>query len=448
MDLNRILFTVFALYLFAVGIHAQRIDNFPYSRYGIGQEVDLSNVANRGFAGLGSSSIDYYNFNLINPASLPFLSATSFDIGVSAKNSTQKDPANTNNFWSGNLDYMTLAFPLSNPINEAYEGIVKDHKWAMGLSLNRKSNIGYNIQSTDSLAQTGKINRDYTGQGGTYQFGVSLGYKYKGLAIGTTLNYLWGSTKFSQSVEYLDVNLPFNNEFTNSYFMKGFGLNSGAMYELTLNRKEMEKNRAVLPKKLVLGARLSTPTHVSTLSNIIALSTQSITSLSSIVDTISSKTNVRGKGTLPMEFGFGAFYSSQEKFGLGFDFRKTKWSSYFNDGNYEKINSLKDAYGVSFGGFYRPDYKSFNNFFKRVQYRFGTYYRQEPEVINNVRNTSRGVTTGMNMPFVFQRKVSHVNLSFDFGESGKGTVISETYVRFGLGFNFNDDEWFLKRKYN
>ena len=448
MDIKKTLFTAFAFHLFVVALIAQRIDNFPYSRYGIGQEVDLNNVANRGFSGLGSASIDYYNFNLINPASLPFLAATSFDIGVSAKNSTQKDENSSNNFWSGNLDYMTLAFPLSNPINEAYEGIVKEHKWAMGLSVNRRSNVGYNILTRDSLSQVGKINRNYSGQGGTYQFGVSLGYKYKGLALGTTLNYFWGNTKFSESVDYLDVNLPFNNEFNNSYFMKGFGLNSGIMYELTLNKGDMKKNRAVLPKKLVFGARISTPTNIRTLSNITALSIQSITATSSIVDTISNKTNVQGEGTIPVEFGFGAFYSSQEKFGIGFDFRQVQWSTYFNDGNYEKINSLKDSYGVSFGGFYRPDYKSFNNFFKRVQYRFGTYYRQEPEVINNVRNTSRGVTAGMNMPFVFQRKVSHVNLSFDLGQAGKGTVISETYIRFGLGFNFNDDEWFLKRKYN
>ncbi|HMP30229.1 MAG TPA: hypothetical protein PKD85_11555, partial [Saprospiraceae bacterium] len=342
------------------------------------------------------------------------------------------------------LDYMSLAFPLSNPINEAYEGVVKDHKWAMGLNLNRKSNIGYNIRSLDSLPEVGRLNRDYIGQGGTYQFGLSLGYKYKKLAIGTTASYVWGNTSFTRSIDYLDVILPFNNSFSNNYFMKGFSLNTGVMYDITLNKKDMLKNRAVMPKKLIIGARITTPTNFKTTSDIFALSTQSITATSRITDTISSQTNLNGNGTLPLEYSFGAFYSSQDKFGLGFDFRSTQWSQYENDG---KINSLNDSYSVSFGGFYRPDYKSFN-LLKRVQYRFGAYYRQEPEVINNVRNLSQGVTAGLNMPFVFQRKVSHVNLSFDLGQTGKGTIISENYIRMGLGFNFNDDEWFLKRKYN
>jgi hypothetical protein len=448
MGINKTLITALAYLILCGTALAQKIDNFPYSRFGIGQEVDLNSVANRGFAGLGSSSVDYFNFNLVNPASLPFLSETTFDIGVSAKNSFQKDPNSSNTFWSGNLDYMTLAFPLSNPYNDAYEGIVRDHKFAMGLSLNRKSNIGYNIQSLDSLPEVGRIIRNYSGQGGTYQFGISLGYKYKNFAIGTTANYVWGSTSFNRSVDYVDVVLPFNNEFRNDYFMKGFSLNTGVMYELTVNKKAIQKSKGILPKKLTIGARITTPTNFKTSSDIFSLSIQEIASTSRIVDTIASQTNVAGNGKLPLEYSFGAFYSSQEKFGIGFDVRSIRWSDYFNDGNYEKINSLKDTYTVSFGGFYRPDYKSFNNFFKRVQYRAGAYYRQEPEVIQNVDNTSQGVTAGLNMPFVFQRKVSHVNLSFDLGQTGKGTIISETYLKIGLGFNFNDDGWFLKRKYN
>jgi hypothetical protein len=448
MDIKKTLFTAFAYLFFLVSLVGQRVDNFPYSRFGVGQEVDLNNIANRGYGGLGSASLDYYNFNLVNPASLPFLSATTFDIGASAKNSTQKDPTTSNNFWSGNLDYMSLAFPLSNPINEAYEGLKKDHKFAMGLNLNRRSHVGYNIRSVDSLNEVGRFNRNYTGQGGTYQFGLSLGYKYKNFAIGTTASYVWGSSSFSRSIDYLDVSFPFNTEFSDNYFLRGFNLNTGIMYDLTLNKKEMEKNKGTLPKRLTFGARISTSTNFKTTSDIFTLSRQNITGFSQIVDTIAYQNNVSGSGKLPMEYSFGVIYSSQEKFGLGFDFRSIQWSEYFNTGNYEKINTLKDIYHVSFGGFYRPDYKSFNSFFKRVQYRYGAYYRQEPETVQNVRNTSRGITAGMNMPFVYQRKISHVNLSFDLGQTGKGTVISENFIKIGLGFNFNDDEWFLKRKYN
>jgi len=54
----------------------------------------------------------------------------------------------------------------------------------------------------------------------------------------------------------------------------------------------------------------------------------------------------------------------------------------------------------------------------------------------------------MGLPFIFQRKVSHANLGIDIGRSGMNTSIQENYIRFTLGFTFNDDEWFVKRKYN
>ncbi|HMP30228.1 MAG TPA: hypothetical protein PKD85_11550, partial [Saprospiraceae bacterium] len=87
MVIKKTLFAALAFLFFSFPVFSQKIDNFPYSRFGIGQEVDLNNVANRGYGGLGSASLDYFTFNLVNPASLPFLSATTFDIGVSAKNS-------------------------------------------------------------------------------------------------------------------------------------------------------------------------------------------------------------------------------------------------------------------------------------------------------------------------------------------------------------------------
>jgi len=39
-------------------------------------------------------------------------------------------------------------------------------------------------------------------------------------------------------------------------------------------------------------------------------------------------------------------------------------------------------------------------------------------------------------------------LGIDIGRSGMNTPIQENYFRFTLGFTFNDDEWFVKRKYN
>ena len=48
----------------------------------------------------------------------------------------------------------------------------------------------------------------------------------------------------------------------------------------------------------------------------------------------------------------------------------------------------------------------------------------------------------------FEPFVPTANLGIDIGRSGMNTPIQENYFRFTLGFTFNDDEWFVKRKYN
>jgi hypothetical protein len=448
MAFNKHSFFAIAFLISAVCSIGQRADNFPYSKYGIGDPVDLNNINSRGMGGLGAVYLDPYTFNFVNPASLPHVYSTSFDISVSAKYSAQSDPNAKNNFWSGNLDYMSLAFPLSNPINEAYEGVTKKHKFALALNLNRKSSVGYNIRSVDSLRDIGKINRNYVGQGGTNIFGLTGGYKYKEFSTGLTLGYVFGSTRFSRETNFTDVIFPFNNDFANQFFMRGFSTRLGFMYDRTLNKREIAGNKAILPKKLTIGLYVEPSTNVSTISNITEYAIQEIGTSIRIVDTISQKNNISGKGKLPLEFGLGIMYTHQEKFGFGMNYSFSRWSKYENEANYEKINSLSNTQSVSFGAMLRPDYKSFNNFLKRVQYRAGLYFTQDPRVIGQVQNSSRGLTFGMGMPFVYQRKISHVNLHLDAGQTGVGTLIKENYIKLSAGFNFNDDEWFLKRKYN
>jgi hypothetical protein len=58
-----------------------------------------------------------------------------------------------------------------------------------------------------------------------------------------------------------------------------------------------------------------------------------------------------------------------------------------------------------------------------------------------------GFTAGASLPI--RRSTSHVHLGIDVGSLGTKTnnLIKETYVRFSVGFSFND-RWFVKRKYD
>ncbi|MBK8701482.1 MAG: hypothetical protein IPN29_18830 [Saprospiraceae bacterium] len=103
---------------------------------------------------------------------------------------------------------------------------------------------------------------------------------------------------------------------------------------------------------------------------------------------------------------------------------------------------------VSIGGFIRPNFKSYTSFWKRAFYKYGVYYREDARIILDKQPTTYGVTFGAGLPFVFQRRLSHANIGFDIGKKGSGTVIEENFFKINFGFTFNDDEWFIKRKYN
>ena len=144
--------------------------------------------------------------------------------------------------------------------------------------------------------------------------------------------------------------------------------------------------------------------------------------------------------------GFGINYTSGTKFSLGFNYESTQWSKFSSA---IVNNNLKNTYNLSFGGFYRPNYNSISNYFSRVYYRFGAYYKKVPVEINQGEDIDDiGLNIGFGMPFFYQRKISHANIGVNLGLRGRGTSIEEKYIRFTFSFTFNDDEWFIKRKYN
>ena len=438
-----------SLSFFALG---QQADNSPYSRYGIGDITDNNFNHLRQVAGLGASFIDGYHINIVNPASHAFLNATAFDVGLFAKYTSLQDRQTSGSFWSGNLEYLSLAFPLKNPINEVYDGVKKDYKLGMSFTLMPHSNVSYNIEALDSLGGTGNFSRRYEGTGGSYKVVWGNAIKYKDFALGLNLGYLFGRISNDRYVTFSELVAPFNDRFSTNYNISGFLYNAGFLYTKVINKAAFEKNRSIAQKRISVGLNVNSATGFSTSSDIFDRSVQQLPGLLQIVDTIRFISEQGGKGRLPAEFGIGSTYYYGEKSAIGVNFSWAGWSRYFNDGTGEREGSLSDSYKLSIGGYVRPDYKSFDNFFKRVYYRYGLYYQKDPRLINqdNTGNEilTYGITTGLGMPFVFQRKISYVNLGANFGVRGQGTPVSEKFVKISLGVTFNDDEWFLKRKYN
>ncbi len=441
-------FLVIILCVITLPGNAQKNDNSPYSRYGIGDLADPNLNHTRQMGGLGASFMDGFHINPVNPASYAFLNSTAFDVGVFAKRTELKDSKATNALWSGNLEYLSLAFPLRNPINEIYDNVKRDYKLAMAFVLMQHSSVGYDIAASDSTSSGQHFMRNYQGTGGSYKAMWGNAIRYKNLSLGVNLGYLFGKMRYENRVQFDNTEYAYADLYGNDYNMRGFLWSAGMMYSDILNKKALESNRAVAAKRISAGFHANSATSFNTDYTINHILLQQLPGNIFNTDTIRLEDSIAGKGKLPAEFGIGATYYSGEKFSIGFNYNTALWTNYFNEANGDKKGTLKNTQRVSAGGHFRPDYKSFDNFFKRVYYRYGVYYASDPRVIRGTQIETYGITFGLGLPFVFQRKVSHMNLGFDLGMRGNNTPISEKFVKISLGVTFNDDEWFLKRKYN
>jgi hypothetical protein len=230
--------------------------------------------------------------------------------------------------------------------------------------------------------------------------------------------------------------------------VRGFLWNAGIIFTDIINKKKILANKTTPSKRISVGAHFNSSPSFTTSSNINHLLIQQLPGNVVNFDTVNVSADAPGKGRLPGEFGVGATYYNGEKFAIGINYASANWSEYFNEASRETKGTLSNTSKWSLGGFFRPDYKSFDNFFERVYYRYGVYYSTDPRIIEGKSIDTYGVTFGLGMPFVFQRKISHVNLGVNAGIRGQNAPISEKFVKFTLGVTFNDDEWFLKRKYN
>jgi hypothetical protein len=148
---------------------------------------------------------------------------------------------------------------------------------------------------------------------------------------------------------------------------------------------------------------------------------------------------------LPGSFTFGIQYVNAAKWRIGAQFGTQNWASYLNEARPE---TLRNTISVSGGIEYTPDLGSYNNYFKRIRYRVGGYYRQDPRIIEGKNVNDVGLSFGFGFPITLPRQqTSFVNAAFELGQVGSGTAISETYLRATVGFTLNDNTWFYKRRF-
>jgi hypothetical protein len=445
---KRVVFSAFlgmcVLTLSAQNAQVQPQGNSPYSRFGLGDPAILTFAGQTAMGGLGAAYNDPFYMNMANPAALGYLAATDFETGFFAQFSGLSDGDTSAGLWSGNLSYLALAFPLLNPINRALDKKSSDIGIGMGFVLQPYANVGYDIFTEQQFPEVGAARTSFKGAGGSYRLMWGNGFRYKRFALGVNLGYLFGKASYDRTVEFTEVgSVAYVTNYLNEQSVSGFLWNAGAQMTVPLQKQSDSRGRTLKEKSLIFGLYGNSSTGFRTIDSRLDTRTNFVYNDR---DTLLVQDNTRGSGVLPGEYTVGVTYSESNKLKLGIEYSTAFWSGYRNDAREE---TLTDTRRIAAGVEYIPDIISYNNYFRRVRYRGGIFYRTDPRTVNGRQLNEFGLTMGMGLPVILPRQqTSFINLTLEGGRFGVASALRETYVRMTLGFTLNDNTWFFKRKFN
>ena len=423
----------------------QPYDNSVVSRLGFGNLLSQYYANTVGSAGMTAATRDIFNFNPYNPASLPGLRTTAFEVGLAARNSTTTDATGaTSSAVSGNLSYIGLGFPTYSVINEILDRKPRDWRWGFGLSITPYNQVGYNVGQTVKAPNSDSITiaNFYVGSGGTYKAFISNGVEYKGFSLGLNIGALFGKTSFIRQTVFSDSLIsPYNNYLIDDYSMTGLVYSIGAQYDIVLEDKKLGGIQ-VGKKRLVLGIYGNPSTPFTTSSS--QFYRRLINGFRS--DTLTNNANVTGSGKLPSELTAGFQFKNGYIFQIGGEVKYAAWSQYENSARPD--NTLKNSIQYSVGTEFILDKNRLKSDEEKVRFSLGARFGTDPRTLNNEQFSTLVLSGGLCFPIRIGRgtQLSFVNLGLEYGKLST-TLLSEDYFKLTMGITLNDNTWFLKRKY-
>lgn len=402
------------LFVFSLGIsclvYAQNGTSSPYSRYALGELGDYAPSAYRAMGGVRYGMRSNRTVNAAQPASYTACDSMTFMFDISAHASwmLHQDAAGKRNRFNGNLDYLTLQFP-----------IWKQHI-AMSVGILPYSKVGYNMTLTDSIPNKYHYTQKYYGEGGiTDLYGGVSGNLFDWVALGVNAYYMFGEVDNYRELTFQESNLAsvidnveidvrtlrlrYGLQIFHTFGQHGFIL--GGVYEHKMNMN-------------------GTYTRYAT---------------SSAVDSIETKKN---EGLLmPHMFGIGASYVWDKRLTLSVEYEQQMWgrADFLKDTEYGK-ETLSDYHRFSLGAEYR--HNPFDkNYAGRMYWRLGMQLKDS--YAKSVTAKDLNVSVGMGFPM--RNAGTIFNVTLEYKRRGIGGGMSEN----GIQITFNAavrENWFFKRK--
>lgn len=418
-------------------VFGQATTNSPYSKYGIGILRPESFNQNFALGGGGLGLRSATNINFLNPASYSELSITTVEFGFT-NNALSMDDGTQKQFKNNSyINHVAFGFPVIN------------NKWGMSFGMLPFSNIGYDYKNTVNDPVAGDIDYYYVGDGGLNKayFGNALKFNLDSssvLSVGANASYLFGSFNSFKALVYGDLPNSFNFIETHYRHVSDFSFDGGVQYQKNFKNTKGEKYNLTIGLTYTLPVEL----NVKTSSLITTFKGPIDYANSNTKDTVLNETDVKEFIQLPSTIGTGIVFTKENKWTALVDFKTSTWSQVNTPANANY--TLNSSYTLIGGFEFTPKYDAFNNYFKRIKYRFGARFTKGYLSINNIDINEYGITFGMFLPIKrTDTALPGINLGFEYGGKGKAEsgLIQEKYFNINIGITIND-RWFIKRKYD
>ena len=410
-------FIVIVAFFSAFIAEAQENVSSPYSYYGIGLTNFKGTVENRSMGGL-SIFADSIHINMQNPASYGRLKMTNYSIGASHDRINLKSDVASDNAKITSLDYLSLAFPVSDKVG-------------IGLGVVPYTSVGYRILDTEE-GSASLLN----GRGGMNKVFLSAGWAVTNeLSVGVDANYNFGNFQNSQSINRGE--LQYGTTDVNRSDIKGFTFNFGANYQKMLNETLALHVSSTYAPAMDLDSE-----------NGRAISTVDFSGGTGRVIDFRELDLANTQFEFPSKVSLGAGLGERNKWFVGAEYANVGSSSYEDSFSFRGDNGeYEDASQISVGGFYIPQYNSFSSYFERVVYRAGFRFDETGLIVNDEPINEFGMSFGLGLPV--GSNFSNINLGIELGQRGTrdSGLIQENFLRLSIGLSLNDN-WFTKRKFN
>lgn len=432
-----LLFLSFELFSQPTSSATNLTTNSPYSRFGYGNILSESFNQNFALGGTGIGLRSNSNINAINPASYSEITITSFEIAATNNALWLTDGAQSQYKNNQYINYIAFGFPVISK------------KWGMAFGVLPYSNVGYNYSTNKEniiADTTNLISYYYQGDGGLNKlfFGNAVKFNIDStsiISVGNNMVFLFGNIMNDKQVVYGDILYALNIWETNNKHVADFTSDFGVQYQKIFTNTKAEKYLLTIGATYALAADLKTK------------KTQMVRSFTGTFlngdfkDTISYEENVSDITSIPAKIGGGVSLEKDKKWIVALDFKTNIWGQIQSN---ENNIDFKNNYTISSGFEIIPKYDAFNNYFKRIKYKFGARYSTAYYSINNTDINEYGITFGLGLPIKrTDTSVPGLNLGVEYGNRGVANngLIKETFINFNIGLTIND-RWFMKRKYN